>query len=432
MIAAALRDAVAGGAVIVRGLTARTRERLGAQAQDAAQRLIAAEAMALHGVWLPAEAATARLRARVAAFDSQGPEAHGLALRAVLDEAGRLDAEIRGATVQARERARRLAEGAVSGELTVVREWSEREGAGAVVPEPAPPAEPERDLLAALAVAASIVTAFRARAVAALGRGKDAPRSVALAEAFPETKLRLNASVIAAEAYQRGRTAAWGSVLAQTAQVRDPYRTAAPAPAELPPLPGGPGPTPPGRPLPPDDGLPETRLPYGWLSATYRVWSAILDRRTCPVCSSADGTMVPAGSPWPEGLEIPLHARCRCVELIIFIPEAHAAKLPGMQLDYDALKADVRDYFRGSSLRVAEGRRHVGGFIRDTMDEGSPRALTRRLYEDRSNYAKAPPRPNRSLSVEGAPPIRRQIIVPAPGTAFPNMATGIERPPGAR
>lgn len=415
--------------MIVRGLSARTRDRLGAQAQDAAERLIAAEAMALHGLWLPAEAATARLRARVAAFDAQGPEAHGLALRAVLEETGRLDAEIRGATLLARERARRLAEGAVSGELTVIREWSDREGAGAVVPEPAPAPEPERDLLAALAVAASVVLAFRNRAVAALGRGKDTPRSVALAEAFPEAKLRLNASVIAAEAYQRGRSAAWGSVLAQTRG--GPYRAAAPAPVEAPPLPGGPPPAPPGRPLPPDDGLPETRLPYGWLAGTFRVWSAILDRRTCPVCSAADGTMVPAGTPWPEGREIPLHARCRCVELSVFVPEAHAAKLPGMQLDYDALKADVRDYFRGSSLRVAEGRRHVGGFIRDTMQEGSPRALTRRLYEDRSNYAAAPPRPNRTLSVEGKP-VRRQIIVPAPGAAFPNMATGVERPPGAR
>jgi hypothetical protein len=412
--------------VIVRGLTARTRKRLGAQAQDAAERLIAAEAMALDGLWRPAESATARLVARLVGVE--GADADRLALGAVLEESRRLEDELKGAVVLARFRARTLSERAVDGELSVIRSWSEREGAGAVVPEPRPEPEPERDLLAAALVAASVVAAFRSRATSALGKREPGQRAAeALGAAFPEAKLRLNASVLAAEAYQAGRAAAWQSVLAQT---RDPYRAAAPAPAEpVPPLPGGGGAPP--RAMPPDTREPETRLPYGWLAGTFRVWSAILDRRTCPVCSSADGTMVPVGAPWPEGRTVPLHTRCRCVELTVFVPEAHAAKLPGMQLDYDALKADVRDYFRGSSLNVAEGRRHVGGFIRDTMDEGSPKALTRRLYGDRSDYAAPPPRPNRSLSVEGRQ-IRRQIVVPAPGTAYPNLPTGIDRPPGAR
>lgn len=41
-----------------------------------------------------------------------------------------------------------------------------------------------------------------------------------------------------------------------------------------------------------------------------KVWDAVLDRRTCPTCSSLDGTIVALGEPF--AIEQPAHPRCRC------------------------------------------------------------------------------------------------------------------------
>jgi hypothetical protein len=45
----------------------------------------------------------------------------------------------------------------------------------------------------------------------------------------------------------------------------------------------------------------------------YKVWSAILDRRTCAVCGSLDGMTVPAGKPFMETADPPIHPLCRCI-----------------------------------------------------------------------------------------------------------------------
>jgi SPP1 gp7 family putative phage head morphogenesis protein len=47
-------------------------------------------------------------------------------------------------------------------------------------------------------------------------------------------------------------------------------------------------------------------------SSLLRVWDAYLDRRTCPSCSSADGTIVSIHEPFPQGEPGAVHPFCRC------------------------------------------------------------------------------------------------------------------------
>lgn len=48
-----------------------------------------------------------------------------------------------------------------------------------------------------------------------------------------------------------------------------------------------------------------------------KVWDATLDKRTCPVCAGADGTIVFANEQFPQGTPGSVHARCRCIAVII-------------------------------------------------------------------------------------------------------------------
>jgi GNAT superfamily N-acetyltransferase len=50
------------------------------------------------------------------------------------------------------------------------------------------------------------------------------------------------------------------------------------------------------------------RLPLGLL----KVWDAILDRGTCPICSNADGTIVGIRERFPLGVPGEVHPNCRC------------------------------------------------------------------------------------------------------------------------
>ena len=42
-------------------------------------------------------------------------------------------------------------------------------------------------------------------------------------------------------------------------------------------------------------------------------WSAILDRRTCSICRSLDGTYFETGDPALAELKPPIHLHCRCI-----------------------------------------------------------------------------------------------------------------------
>ena len=129
------------------------------------------------------------------------------------------------------------------------------------------------------------------------------------------------------------------------------------------------------------DSGPESGLAYGWGEGIFDVWSAVLDRKTCPACAAMDGHMVPAGKGWPGAGRPPMHPRCRCVPMALFVPEAVSRKLPGIQQDYSALKEDVRDYMRGRSLDIGQGQRNALPFIQEALGGSSSKALTQRLSE---------------------------------------------------
>jgi len=54
----------------------------------------------------------------------------------------------------------------------------------------------------------------------------------------------------------------------------------------------------------------------------YRVWDATMDRRTCPTCAGAHGSIVRIDEPFPEGRPGGVHPNCRCTEQILTADEA--------------------------------------------------------------------------------------------------------------
>ncbi len=52
-----------------------------------------------------------------------------------------------------------------------------------------------------------------------------------------------------------------------------------------------------------------------------KVWDASLDRRTCPTCEEADGTMVGITEDFPQGSPGGVHAFCRCSWTLITMTE---------------------------------------------------------------------------------------------------------------
>ena len=53
----------------------------------------------------------------------------------------------------------------------------------------------------------------------------------------------------------------------------------------------------------------------------FRVWDATMDRRTCPTCERAHGTVVRVDEPFPEGRPGGVHPNCRCTEQILTYDE---------------------------------------------------------------------------------------------------------------
>jgi SPP1 gp7 family putative phage head morphogenesis protein len=53
----------------------------------------------------------------------------------------------------------------------------------------------------------------------------------------------------------------------------------------------------------------------------FRVWDATMDRRTCPTCSSAHGTIVRVDEPFPAGRPGGVHPNCRCTEQVLTYDE---------------------------------------------------------------------------------------------------------------
>jgi hypothetical protein len=49
----------------------------------------------------------------------------------------------------------------------------------------------------------------------------------------------------------------------------------------------------------------------------FKVWDATLDKRTCPICERADGTIVGIRESFPQGRPGGVHPNCACSETIL-------------------------------------------------------------------------------------------------------------------
>jgi hypothetical protein len=105
-----------------------------------------------------------------------------------------------------------------------------------------------------------------------------------------------------------------------------------------------------------------------------KVWSAVLDRKTCALCFGKDGQvreLHESFGAWP-----PVHPNCRCVIEVVRIPRPE--RLEDIGIDYAAFKDELRDVIRE---RREESGRHAVAFLTESMEEGrrSPLVLTGRF-----------------------------------------------------
>jgi len=106
----------------------------------------------------------------------------------------------------------------------------------------------------------------------------------------------------------------------------------------------------------------------------YKVWSAVLDRKTCAFCVGKDGQV--RGLHESFGVTPPVHPNCRCIVELVRVPRPE--RLEDVAIDYESLKLEIRDRIRE---RRQESGRHAGAFITESMAERrrSPLVLTGRF-----------------------------------------------------
>lgn len=129
-----------------------------------------------------------------------------------------------------------------------------------------------------------------------------------------------------------------------------------------------------------DDGL-EQLSEYPWSAGVFKVWSAILDGRVCNRCYEQDGQTVPVDKPWKDGASQPMHPRCRCMEVPLYIPKPKA--LQDVASDYSAYKAEIRDQIResrrkpGPSVATPGPARNAPQFIERSKPGRSPQVISK-------------------------------------------------------
>lgn len=351
-----------------KALSPKLQARLERQHRDAVRRRLLAEASALALLKAPVVAATGRLLAQVLASAKGTPnEVKRVALSTLRSSGEQLRVDFRGAVVAAREKARDLARGQVENETAPIRQWAKRQ-----LQEPPPHPSNilgahalELDAFEAERASASMATSWAsAGANQVVKWQRDGSVIVDLPAALNITphlvkRIERHAVVQTTTAYADEHRTYWDHVFEHASNDN----------ADA----GG------------DSG--EPNLPYGWLPGVYEFWSAVLDRKTCQFCRGLDGVMVPLGKPFPGDATCPAHLACRCAVLSTFVDDALSKKLPGMQIDYAALQADVMDYFRGTSLTSLMGVRHTADFIEATRKKTAPQALLAKV-RNRPAYRK--------------------------------------------
>lgn len=162
----------------------------------------------------------------------------------------------------------------------------------------------------------------------------------------------------------------------------------------------------------------------------FKIWSALLDGKTCSRCFEADGEIVELTAAFTHGTP-PLHPHCRCVIEHILVPRPE--RLEDISIDYDLFKQELRDIIREGR---AGSERHALGFASDSLGATrSPQALTRRFADEpyaigtpagsRGGTPQAPPTPPRRPAPP--PPAVPAALTPAP-PAKPPAAPAPQRP----
>ena len=108
----------------------------------------------------------------------------------------------------------------------------------------------------------------------------------------------------------------------------------------------------------------------------FKVWNAVLDRRTCSFCFGKDGQV--RGLHESFGETPPVHPNCRCIVDVVRIPRPE--RLEDVGIDYDSFKAELRDVIRE---RREESGRHASAFLTESMGprRRSPLVLTGRFRD---------------------------------------------------
>ena len=71
-----------------------------------------------------------------------------------------------------------------------------------------------------------------------------------------------------------------------------------------------------------------------WIVGLFKRWEGMLDRRICPVCERHDGEIVLVGTSY-DGDDVPgfVHANCRCIDTILFLPARVRDEVPGRAIE---------------------------------------------------------------------------------------------------
>ena len=256
------------------------------------------------------------------------------ALLLIRQAADRIDDAITATVTVGRGAARDASLAQVSRELEHLRKLLTADGwtAGELPPDPTP-APREDDVAAAANVAASVSSRWGTAALSAVYAWEEDPSDVSLATAVRGTVVALSPQL---------------ETIAAT-EISDAFS------AEL------------------EEAL-EPLSDYPWSAQVFKVWSAMLDGVTCHRCYELDGRAVPVDDPWPDGAYQPLHPRCRCMGVPLYIPKPRA--LQDVATDYAAYKAEVRDQIRASRHSKAAGR-HAADFVARSRAGRSPIVISK-------------------------------------------------------
>lgn len=141
-------------------------------------------------------------------------------------------------------------------------------------------------------------------------------------------------------------------------------------------------------------------------AGAFKVWSAILDRATCPRCFGLDGEIVELHKSFSIGSPPPMHPHCRCI--VEFIVVHKPERLEDIAIDYDLFKREVHDLIIEGR---AESQRHAVSFASDSLgNKRSVSTLTTRFADERYATTRspigggAPPPPPRGGGAGGQPP----------------------------